>query len=107
MAGLLAERLRADADRSRRWERELDAVRTGPGDPGRLRLVLLHPDLRAERAERDGRPRLQFGFALDVGVGVGDPAAGALHLAARLAGGDRQQMAEVQGWSRHHAEDHA
>ncbi|MFF4391999.1 MULTISPECIES: hypothetical protein [unclassified Streptomyces] len=40
-------------------------------------------------------------------VGDGDPAAGALHLVARLAGGDRQQMAEVQGWSRHHAEDHA
>ncbi|MCX4803585.1 hypothetical protein OG594_18340 [Streptomyces sp. NBC_01214] len=34
-AGLLTERLRADADRSRRWECELDAARTGPGRAGR------------------------------------------------------------------------
>ncbi|WP_405786327.1 hypothetical protein [Streptomyces sp. NBC_01367] len=65
MTGLLAERLRADAD----------------------------------------RPRLQFGVALD--VGDGDPAAEGLHPAARLAGGDRQHMAEVRGRTWHHAQDHA
>ncbi|WP_327733912.1 hypothetical protein OG749_08525 [Streptomyces nojiriensis] len=102
VAGLLAERLRADADWSRRWECELEAVWTSPDEPERLELVLIHPDLRAEQ---DGRPWLQLGVALD--AGDGDPAAEAQRLAARLAGGDRQEMAEVWGRSWHYAEDFA
>ncbi|MFF2785938.1 hypothetical protein ACFVT6_04060 [Streptomyces sp. NPDC058049] len=101
VAGLLAERLRADTDWSRRWECELDAVWTSPDEPERLQLVLIHPDLRAER-EGD-RPWLQLGVTLD--VGHGDPEAEAERLAARLTAGDRQEMAEVWGRSRHHSED--
>ncbi|MFD5414050.1 hypothetical protein [Streptomyces nojiriensis] len=102
VAGLLAERLRADADWSRRWECELEAVWTSPDEPERIELVLIHPD---PRAEQDGRPWLRLGVTLD--AGDGDPAAEAQRLAARLAGGDRQQMAEVWGRSRHYAEDFA
>ncbi|CAM5278748.1 hypothetical protein [Streptomyces avidinii] len=101
MAGLLAERLRADADRSRRWECEPAAVWTGRNEPERLQLVLIHPDLRADR---DGRPWLQLGVTLD--VGDGDPAAVADRLAAHLASGDRQELAEVGGRSVHYSEDY-
>ncbi|MFI7355283.1 hypothetical protein ACIBTP_15165 [Streptomyces avidinii] len=101
VAGLLADRLRADPDWSRRWECELDTVWTDRNEPERLHLVLIHPDLRADR---EGRPWLQLGVTLD--VGDGDPAAQADRLAAHLASGDRQELAEVWGRSAHYSEDH-
>ncbi|WP_405532708.1 hypothetical protein OG592_35475 [Streptomyces avidinii] len=102
VAGLLAERLRADPDWSRRWECELDAVRTDQAERNRLELVLIHPDAAADR---EGRPWLQLGVTLD--VGDGDPAAEADRLAAHLASGDRQELAEVWGYSAHHSADYA
>ncbi|MGW6978898.1 hypothetical protein ACWGE1_05530 [Streptomyces sp. NPDC054932] len=99
VAGLLAQRLREDAAWSRRWECEVDAVRTDPAARSRLDLVLVHPDAEADR---EGRPWLQLGVTLD--VGDGDPAAEADRLAARLAAGDRKEMAEVWGHSAHHPE---
>ncbi|MFI8389652.1 hypothetical protein [Streptomyces sp. NPDC085540] len=100
VAGLLAERLRADADWARRWECELDAVWTDQAEPNRVELVLVHPDAAADR---EGRPWLQLGVTLD--VGDGDPAAEADRLAERLASADRQELAEVWGRSRHYAEE--
>ncbi|MDX3535453.1 hypothetical protein PV721_13945 [Streptomyces sp. MB09-01] len=102
VAGLLAERLRADPGWSRRWECELDAVWTDQAERNRLQLVLIHPDAAADR---EGRPWLQLGVTLD--VGDGDAVAEVDRLAARLASGDRQELAEVWGGSWHHSEDPA
>ncbi|MFG2972624.1 hypothetical protein ACGFYY_06420 [Streptomyces sp. NPDC048331] len=98
VAGLLAERLRADPGWSQRWECELDAIWTDRSEPHRVELVLLHPD---QAADREGRPWLQLGVTLE--VGGGDPAAEADRLAARIASGDRQELAEVWGRSAHYS----
>lgn len=100
VAALLAERLRADPGWSRRWECELDAVWTDQAWPHRVELVLLHPDAAADR---EGRPWLQLGVTLE--VGEGDPEAEAYRLAARIASGDRQELAEVWGRSAHYSEE--
>ncbi|QES53181.1 hypothetical protein DEJ51_02035 [Streptomyces venezuelae] len=100
VAGLLAERLRADPGWSRRWECELDAVWTDQAAPGRVELVLLHPDAAADR---EGRPWLQLGVTLE--VGDGDPEAEADRLAALVASTDRQELARVWGRSAHYSEE--
>lgn len=63
--------------------------------------MLIHPDAAADR---EGRPWPQLGVTPD--VGDGDPAAQADRLAAHLASGDRQELAEVWGRSAHYSEDY-